>query len=444
MPKFSLSSIAAEDAIVKSLVSDLAGGCKEIIFPSSVITELVEVGIAYDGSSFQGINQINASDAIIKGVPETIVKVPESISDTEKNEYWIICDILTTDHKPHPNCARSTLMHMQEKLSKTWEGGSLFMGCEPEAYFVEDSSNVGGSHGGNSNYFNPKDPKATIITEIVNTLMTMGFTIERAHTEVGDDQFEVNWKYDRAERTADRVQIYKIVAHKIAQNHGLDVSFLPKPYPTRNGSGMHCHMSVSNKDKNLYYDASKKDQKYFSDSSLHFLAGILKHIRALSAIGNKTEVSYARLVPGFEAPCISAIGDCNRSAACRIPAIPDDKIRKYAQRTEFRFPDPLTNPYLLAAGFIAAGIDGLNSKETFPGFCEENLYALSHKEINAKGYTMLPRNLWEAYQAFEENDVLKSSLGIEISDSFADLLMDEIDGCQAFANTESIRRHYLA
>ncbi len=444
MAKFDLSEVAKEDAIVKSMVTDLAGGLKEIIFPSRVIKELVEVGIAYDGSSFRGINNINSSDAILQGVEETLVRIPESISDIHKPEYWIICNILSTDRTSHPNCARSKLVALQDQLASTWDGGRLFMGSEPEAYFVEHPDGVGKSDGGNSNYFNPKDPKAFIITEIKSVLDSMGFNIERAHTEVGDDQFEVNWTFDRAERTADRIQMYKIIAHKIARNYDVDVTFLPKPYPTRNGSGMHCHVSVGTGVKNLFYggvDAASK--KYFSDKSLQFITGILKNSRGLAAISNSTEVSYSRLVPGYEAPCVIAVGDCNRSAACRIPAIADPAMIEKAIRAEIRYPDPLANPYLLAAGFIACGIDGITSDVPFVGFTEEDLYAYSIPELGEKGFNLLPRNLWEAYQEFVSSDVLKKGLGGGMHGAYADLILEEVDHCQSFANSESIRMHYL-
>jgi len=212
----------------------------------------------------------------------------------------------------------------------------------------------------------------------------MGFAIERCHTEVGEDQFETNRRFDTAERTGDKIQMYKLLAHKVARQYGYDVTFLPKPYASRNGSGMHCHMSVQTEKANLFYDASKKEQKYFSDKGLQFLQGILNEARAIAAIANSAEVSYARLVPGFEAPCIIAMGEHNRSAACRIPAIADKASLPRSLRVEMRFPDPLANPYLLASAFIAAGLHGVATKVPFKGFTDKNLYHLSLDEIKAE------------------------------------------------------------
>lgn len=442
MASIDISSLAKADAVLKVMVTDLSGGFKEIITKTSVLPDIIESGMAYDGSSFSGINAINNSDSILMGQPETIVKVPESIADGDKDEYMIICNIHDAQTKePHPNCARSGLIALQKELAKVWDGGNMYMGSEPEAYFICKEKGMGEGDG-NSNYFNPKDPKSFIITEIANTLDDMGFVLERAHTEVGEDQFEVNWQFDSAERTADKIQYYKLIAHKIARQYGYDVTFLPKPYAGRNGSGMHCHISVQNDSGNLFYDANGNEMN-FSETALKFLKGVLSHARSLSAIANPTEVSFSRLVPGYEAPCIIAAGSCNRSAACRIPAISDKGMRKKATRAEFRFPDPMANPYLLAAGFVAAGLDGIESNMEFEGFTNENFYELNLAQIRERGLGMLPRNLWEAYNEFVEDKALAKHLG-DMHTVHADIILDEIDECQPHANTHSFDRHYLA
>lgn len=445
MTKLNPALISKEDAVIKALVTDLAWGFKELIFPSRYLTELIEVWIAYDWSSFRWVNHINKSDAILQWVEETLVKIPANMCDIQKPEYWIICNILDEKtKKPHSSCSRSKLVEMQELLAKEWNWGVLYMGSEPEAFFIEKRNNIWNREGWNTNYFNPKDPKARIITEIQAALDEMWYQIERAHTEVGEDQFEINWRFDKAEFTADKIQIYKLMVHKIASLHWYDVTFLPKPYPSRNGSWMHCHISVQNQTDNLFYDMNNKDKHFFSDKALCFLTGILDNARSLAAIANSTEVSYSRLVPWFEAPCVIAIWSCNRSAACRIPAIANSDLIKKAIRTEFRFPDPLANPYLLAAAFIAVWLAGVKNKAKFKGFTDEDLYAFSVKELRSKWFDLLPRNLWEAYNEFVNNKILKEYLWGGICDSYADVILDEIDVCQPFANQESMRRHYFA
>lgn len=444
MTNLNIEKISKEDAILKAMVTDLAWWFKEIIFPIKYLKELISVWIAYDGSSFQWINHINASDSILKWEIETLIQIPQEFADIEKPEYWIICSILWTNGKAHPNCARSKLVELQALLAKKWSWWNMYMWSEPEAFFVVSKDNVWNSDWWNKNYFNPKDPKAFIITKIQSVLDWMWFRIERAHTEVGEDQFEINWRFDKAERTADRIQMYKLIVHKIARKYWFDVTFLPKPYPNRNGSWMHCHISVQNDKANLFYNEKNKDKKYFSDEALKFLTWILENARSLAAIANRTEASYARLVPWFEAPCIIAIWDCNRSASCRIPAIADEKMKKVALRTEFRFPDPLANPYLLACWFISAWLDWIESNAKFKWFTDIDLYELSLKQLWEKWFKHLPRNLWEAYWEFTNNKALIKYLWTSIFESYEWLLLDEIDACQRYANSESMRRHYFA
>lgn len=444
MAQLDMERIKQEDAILKVMVTDLSGGFKEIISHTSRLPEICQTGMAYDGSSFAGINPIDNSDSVLMGVPETLVKIPQRLADSKKAEYMIICNIFTFNHQPHPNCARSQLIRLQKELGETWDQGKMFMGSEPEAYFISKEGGYTDDNvvGGNSNYFNPRDPRSKIVTEISNVLNEMGFEIERAHTEVGNEQFEVNWKFDRAERTADKIQYYKLFAHKVANQFGYDVTFLPKPYPNRNGSGMHCHVSVQNDSANLFYDSQSAHHK-FSAKALQFLAGILSHSRPLTAITNPTEVSFARLVPGFEAPTLVAISLSNRSATCRVPMIADEEMQKKSIRAEFRFPDPLANPYLLAAGFIAAGLDGIEQGTPFPGFTNLNFYDITPEEIEAKQLVFLPRNLWEAYREYLNNESLARKFG-SMHAAYGEILLGEIDDCQKYANVHSLAKHYLA
>jgi len=435
-----LGQLKKSEGWLRAYTTDLHGHFREILFPTNVYDELIGKGVAYDGSSFVGINTIEDSDSIYKGDPETLVRIPEDLWDTDKPEFMIICDIYGNNGKPHPNCPRSLLKKAQSDLAKEWNGGKLVMGSEPEAFFVDpETQDV---REGNNNYFSARHPYNHVITEIVDVLTQMNFIIERSHTEVGMDQFEINWKYDRAEITADRIQIFKLISHKVAQKYGLDVTFLPKPFPDRNGSGMHCHISVQNDKTNLFYDSKSKDEFGFSDKAKQFMQGILDEVGGLSAIGNHTEVSFARLVPGFEAPVLGVIGPRNRSAAGRIPLIADAKTKEKGLRVEFRFPDPLANPYLMAFGFIVAGLSGIQGKKKFEGFMTENLYELSIEDIRRRGIRTLPHNLYEAMTKFEESEVLKQAMGKTTFYTFRDMLYDEITSCQPYANSASLKRHY--
>lgn len=443
MKTVSIIKIANEDALLKAMVTDLSGKFRELIFPSKYILDLCNDWMAYDWSSFIGINSINVSDSVLLWCKDTLVKCPVKLQETEKPEYWIICDIVDKQWNPHPNCVRSKLNSLQDELADKWEWGNMFIWAEPEAYFIEDDKHLLNMEWWNKNYFNWKSDKVFLIAEITNTLQEIWFEIERAHTEVWSDQFEINWKFDDAIWTCDKIQLYKLISHKVARKFGYNVTFLPKPFPNRNWSWMHFHISVLNTKKNLFYSAKNDIYHNLSDDALNFIQAILNNIRSISCISNKSEASYARLVPWFEAPNVIALGAINRSTACRIPIITDKKWREIWIRAEFRFPDPLANPYLLSCAFIIMWLEGLEKKTKFKWFTEEDLFAFSYKELLKKWYKFMPRNLFEAYWELNKNNILKEKLWESMFNAYDEMILEEIDECQSYGNVYSLKKHYL-
>lgn len=440
---YSISKIAKEDALLKAMVTDLSGKFRELIFPIKYIKELCTNGMPYDGSSFSWINSINISDSVLLWQEDTIILCPQKIWETEKPEYWIICDIVDKEWIPHPNCVRSKLKILQKELASTWNWWNLYVWAEPEAYFIKDDTHLLNMQWWNANYFNTKSAHWYLIAEITNTLQEIWFDIERAHTEAWEDQFEINWKFDLAENTCDKIQLFKLITHKVVKKHGLYATFLPKPFPNRSWSWMHFHISVLNTTDNLFY--SDNNEKYYniSDEALSFLQEILNSVRSISVISNKSEASYARLVPWFEAPNIIALWAVNRSTACRIPIITDKKGRKKWLRAEFRFPDPLANPYLLACAFIVMWMEWLSKKTKFKWFTNDNLYELSYQETLEKWYKFMPRNLWEAYLEYNSSNTLKNRLWNSIFEAYWALILEEIEECQSYADLYSLKKHYL-
>lgn len=146
----------------------------------------------------------------------------------------------------------------------------------------------------------------------------MGFEVEASHHEVAPGQHEVDFKYANALEAADNIQTFKLVVKTIARKHGLYATFMPKPLHGINGSGMHMNMSLFKGKDNAFFDAEGEDQ--LSATALHFLAGLLDHARALTAINNPIVNSYKRLVPGFEAPVYIAWSGKNRSPLIRVPS----------------------------------------------------------------------------------------------------------------------------
>ena len=156
-------------------------------------------------------------------------------------------------------------------------------------------------------------------------------------------------------KMADGMQIYKYVAHNVAQAYGKSVTFMPKPMFGDNGSGMHVHQSIWKGGQPMFAGNKYAD---LSETCLFYIGGILKHAKAINAFTNPLTNSYKRLVPGYEAPVLLAYSARNRSASCRIPHVTSPK----AKRIEIRFPDPGANPYLAFAAMLMAGLDGIANK----------------------------------------------------------------------------------
>jgi glutamine synthetase len=208
-------------------------------------------------------------------------------------------------------------------------------------------------------------------------------------------------------QTADRVQLYKYVVMMVAQAYGKTATFMPKPIKEDNGSGMHSHMSIWKKDKPLF---AGNGYAGLSDTCLHYIGGVIKHAKALNAFTNPTTNSYKRLVPGYEAPVLLAYSARNRSASCRIPYGSGAKSR----RVEFRFPDPLANPYLAFSALLMAGLDGIKNK-IHPGEAmDKNLYDLPPAEL-AEVPTVCG-SLREALESLEADNAFLLEGGVFTSD----------------------------
>jgi glutamine synthetase len=179
---------------------------------------------------------------------------------------------------------------------------------------------------------------------------------------------------------------------------------------------MHCHQSLfDSKGKNLFYDA--RNQYHLSPLAFGFIAGQLKHARALAAVVAPTVNSYKRLVPGYEAPVYIGWAQINRSALIRIPRFTEGRIK--AMRAELRFPDPSANPYLAFAAILAAGIDGIDSKLTPPEPLNNiNVYHLDEAERAKMGIASLPGSLAEALGELDKDKIIRAALGTTVYDAF--------------------------
>jgi glutamine synthetase len=219
---------------------------------------------------------------------------------------------------------------------------------------------------------------------------------------------------------ADEMLLFKYVIHNIAHAYGKTVTFMPKPLVGDNGSGLHCHQSLSLNNKNLF---AGDGYAGLSDLALYYTGGIIKHARALCAFTNPITNSYKRLVPGFEAPVTLVYSESNRSAAIRIPYVFSDKEK----RIEVRFPDAAANSYLAFSAMLMAGLDGIANK-IHPGEAvDENIYDLSPEK--AKALPNLCSSLEQALDCLEANNdfLLQGNVfSKEIIKSYIELKREEV------------------
>jgi glutamine synthetase len=255
-----------------------------------------------------------------------------------------------------------------------------------------------------------------IITEISDAMLTLGWNPYQSDHEDANGQFEMNWQYDDALVTADRHSFFKYMAKSVAEKHGLRATFMPKPFLELTGSGCHAHVSLWEGEKNLFEDDA--GELGVSAMGYHFIGGIIHSADALCALFNPTVNSFKRInaprtTSGATwAPNTVTYTGNNRTHMVRIPE---------PGRFELRLADGAANPYLLQAGIIAAGLDGIENKRDPGKRLDINMYTDGHTVKDAK---KLPLNMLDALRAFEENSILRERLGAFVP-SFLKLKHDE-------------------
>ncbi|MCF6137205.1 type I glutamate--ammonia ligase [Pseudalkalibacillus berkeleyi] len=401
--------------------TDLLGTIKNVEIPTSQLEKALDNKMMFDGSSIEGFVRIEESDMLLYPDLDTFVVFPWT---SEKGKVArLICDIYNPDMTPFEGDPRANLKRILKEMEDL--GFTDFnIGPEPE-FFLFKNDEKGeptlelNDKGG---YFDlaPTDLGENCRRDIVLELEDMGFEIEASHHEVAPGQHEIDFKYADAITTCDNIQTFKLAVKTIARKHGLHATFMPKPLFGVNGSGMHANMSLFKGKDNAFYDENT-DSK-LSETAMQFLAGIIKHAEAFTAITNPTVNSYKRLVPGYEAPCYVAWSMQNRSPLIRIPA-----SRGVSTRIEVRSVDPAANPYLAMAAMLAAGLDGIKNKMEAPKPIDRNIYAMDKPEREEAGIRDLPATLKDALEIFKKNETMTKALGDHATEHFIELKEIEWD-----------------
>lgn len=249
-----------------------------------------------------------------------------------------------------------------------------------------------------------------MFADIFTALRSMKVEPLKSHIEGRKSQLEIDLAPADALRAADNFVYFKEAVRNVAESHGVLASFIPKFSPDTAGSGYHLHISLwDQKGRNVFSSAKDRRKLGVSPEGYHFIGGILKHTKALCAVGAPIVNSYKRLLPGRVAVDALMYGTGHRGAAVRIPDERGD-----ATRVEVRFPDNSCNPYLTMACILAAGLEGME-KETDPGDpVTVETHAMKDREIVASGLTLMPRTLRESLDEFGNDLLMKETFGDEL------------------------------
>lgn len=390
--------------------TDVMGFLKTFVITADELENAMSEGMGFDGSSILGFARIEESDMIALPDPTTLQILPWRQGDDLVATMF--CDIVKPTGEPYEADPRYVLKRMLAKAAE--KGYEFFVGPELEYYYFKDDVNCEVlDHGG---YFDmtTRDLAVDLRKETVRTLKSFGIQVEYSHHEVGPSQHEIDLRYDSALKMADNVMTYRLVVKEVAQLNGVYATFMPKPMYGEAGSGMHVHQSLFKDGRNAFYDAN--DPHHLSAIGRSYIAGLLHHAPAISAITNQWVNSYKRLVSGYEAPVYVCWAHRNRSALVRVPMYKPGK--ENATRVELRSPDPACNPYLAFAVMLAAGLDGIEKGYELPPDVTNDVYEMGSEERDRLGITQLPESLNAAIEAMESSTLVREALGDQVFEWF--------------------------
>jgi glutamine synthetase len=431
-----------EDAVkfVSLQFTDVTGAVKSVDIPVARLSDALQDGIWFDGSSVEGFARIQESDMRLVPDLDTYAVLPWTLPELRRAR--IFCEIFQPDGKPFPGDPRGTLKRALELLEK--RGLKYNVGPEPEFFLFRGGNDHEYIHpvphdvGGYFD-FSANDDAVRVRTELMDALEGMGLEVETGHHEVALGQHEIDFRFDDALRTADNVLTLKYTVKAIAAQHGLIASFMPKPIYGINGSGMHVHQSLFDLEGNNVF-SDVKDEFHLSSLAYHFIAGQLSHARALAAVVAPTVNSYKRLVPGYEAPVYIGWAQINRSALIRIPRWSEGRDK--STRAELRFPDPSSNPYLAFTAMLAAALDGIDRKLECPKPLNHvNVYELEADERKELGVAELPGSLADALYELAGDGVIKNAIGETIYEAFTRAKWEEIEDYQMKVTDWEVERY---
>jgi glutamine synthetase len=328
----------------------------------------------------------------------------------------MFCDIVMPDGSPSYADPRFVLKRTLSRANEL--GFTFYTHPEIEFYLFKQTPRPGDDPVpvDRSGYFDHTAQSAgsDFRREAITMLEAMGISVEFSHHEGGPGQQEIDLRYADALSTADNIMTFRTVVREVALSQGVWATFMPKPFTTHPGSGMHTHVSLFEGDRNAFFEAGAEYQ--LSKTGRQFIAGILRHASEITVVTNQWVNSYKRLIGGGEAPSYICWGHNNRSAMVRVPMYKPNKGQ--STRIELRTIDSACNPYLAFAVILAAGMKGIEERYDLPAEAEDDVWSLNERERKSLGIDPLPKSLYEAIEVAESSELLAETLGEHVFDFF--------------------------
>lgn len=402
--KTEILQIVEEEGVefIRLQFTDMFGTLKNVAVPGSCLEKAMDDRCTIDLASLNGFAKEEETELYLKPDFSTFTILPWRPQNGKVARF--LCDVCTEDGSEYELSPRLILKRALEKAEK--QGYTLEVNPECEFFLFhtdDDGMPTTVSHE-RAGYLDtsPIDLGENTRRDIILTLEEMGYQITSSHHEIAPAQHEIDFAFEDALSTADKVMTFKMAVRTIAKRYGLHATFMPKPRQDVNGSGLHLHMRLLKNGRNVFTGENGE----LSTDGEAFLAGILGHVVGMTAVFNPLVNSYKRLVPGFEAPSDVTWSRTQRNALLHVR-----KRRGEGVDLELRSPDCAANPYLLLALCLEAGLDGIRKQQKAPKELTEDICRLSDEEKKQRKIQSLPENLGVALDAMGQDLLVREVLG---------------------------------
>jgi glutamine synthetase len=422
---------------------DINGRSKSKVVPISHLPNLLAGSERYTPRGMGDLGRMTPTEDECVAVPDADTL---TVCPWDRRFVWLAADLWYGGKEPFAHCTRSILKRQLDVAAEA--GFELNLGVETELFVFKPES-LERTDG----YLEPMAPTGSLrptqaydveaamdamalLHPMAAAMEETGFGLFSFDTEGGDGQYEFDFDYAPALQMADRLAFFRLMVKQIAKQAGLIATFMPKPYTDAWGSGHHFNMSLVDIEsgQNLFRDADDRRGRGWSKTAYGFVAGIIRHARAIAAVATPTVNSYKRLAPRLSdgsvswAPVYAAYGDNNRSCMLRLP--------RNRPAVENRGVDSAANTYVATALMLAAGLEGIRLGLD-PGDPVEDLTydwttagttpPASEGGSGDVAPVRLPRTLLEAVDAFAADPLVAEVFPAEFASAYVDMKQAEWD-----------------